>query len=107
MELETTGFRDRREFCSIVNAVIRLDHAEVMRPAAVFARCINEVLIQRSIRCGDNLQIPASGILWRGSTMPDKHQTFFTQGVKYRAPGFLATSASLDVANRFLYKVIF
>ena len=42
------------------------------------------------------------GIVYRGGVVPKKYvDSFFTVGVKYRVPGFLATSFQLDVAHVF------
>ena len=50
-------------------------------------------------------QGPGRGVLWRGGALPEAHRGFFGAGVKYRVPGFLATSASRRVTDDFIYKV--
>jgi hypothetical protein len=45
------------------------------------------------------------GVLWRGGALPKEHRRFYAAGVKYRVPGFLATSASQKVTDSFIYKV--
>jgi hypothetical protein len=39
--------------------------------------------------------------------MPDEHRPFFRVGIKYRVPGFIASSSSKDVTYQFIYKAIF
>ena len=47
---------------------------------------------------------PPNGVCFRGGGLPDTHRSFFAVGVKYRVPGFLATSFSEGVAFSFLYR---
>jgi hypothetical protein len=46
---------------------------------------------------------PPGGISWRGTGFEDAHRDFFTPGKTYRVPGFLATSFSRAVAERFIF----
>ena len=36
------------------------------------------------------------GRCYRGSGLPDEHKAFFRQGLKFRVPGFLATSFKMQ-----------
>jgi hypothetical protein len=56
-------------------------------------------------KCTPNALLHVSGVLWRGGGLPEEHRGFYVAGVKYRVPGFLATSASQRVTDNFTYKV--
>jgi hypothetical protein len=88
----------RKEFCSIINSVIRKDRADAVFHAGPFTRAINKLVVTR----GRADCFPAEGVLWRGGTLPSEHRAFFAPGVKYRVPAFMATSVEKDVANRFV-----
>ena len=90
-----------REFCSILNAVIRTDRMPAVAHAAVVVRATNKLCV---VRRTVSLRFPEGGLCLRGGGLPDEHKAFFGTGSKYRVPGFLATSFSRDVARRFMYR---
>eukprot|EP00292_Cryptomonas_paramecium_P005097 CAMPEP_0113703336 /NCGR_PEP_ID=MMETSP0038_2-20120614/25793_1 /TAXON_ID=2898 /ORGANISM="Cryptomonas paramecium" /LENGTH=428 /DNA_ID=CAMNT_0000627767 /DNA_START=800 /DNA_END=2086 /DNA_ORIENTATION=+ /assembly_acc=CAM_ASM_000170 len=98
------GGKDSREFCSILNAAIRRDDARAMPFVATFARAVNELCVVRGARDASALKFPPDGALWRGGGLPDAHRGFYAPGVRYRVPGFLASSMSRDVAYNFYYQ---
>jgi hypothetical protein len=91
----------QREFSFIVNTFLRMDDAAAAPHLAIIVRAINTLLITRR---GDvnMIRFPPNGIVYRGSGLPDQHRSFFQSGRKYRVPGFLATSFSRNVAERFM-----
>ncbi len=72
----------------------------------MFARGVAELCIVRGVRDAGALRFPEGGVLWRGGALPEAHQEFYAPGMKYRVPGFLATSASRQVTYDFIYKVL-
>ena len=91
-----------REFCSILNAVIRTDCLPAVEHAAVVVRATNKLCVVRRTVA---LRFPDGGICVRGGGLPDKFKAFFARiGLKYRVAGFLATSFNMDVARRFMYR---
>lgn len=93
------------EFCAILNAAIRADRADEMVHAAMFTRAINQRRIQRVANVLEKSQYPLDGKLWRGTSFDDTHRSFFRKNVKYRAPGFVASSLSRTIAGTFIFKV--
>lgn len=92
------------EFCSILNKAIRLDDPVDMVHAVLIIRAIN---VRTVVRRGDNntkktekFRFPKKGICWRGTSFNIKHKDFFVAGVKYRVPGFLATSLQKETVPR-------
>ena len=91
----------RRELAFIINALLRIDDATAAPHLAVIVRAINTLLVTRR---GDiqSLRFPPNGVTYRGGGLPDQHRSFFRPGMKYRVPGFLATSFSELVAGKFM-----
>ena len=52
----------------------------------------------------DNFSYPPNSRTYRGGGLPDEHKAFFTEGKKYRVPGFLASYYSEDKAYEFMYR---
>ena len=101
VQLEGCGDEHSKELCGIINAAIRADGATTMLgPAVQLARNINQLCVTR--RKGVP-PFPPGGVCFRGTGMPDTYRSFFAVGVKYRVPGFLATTFSEGVAFGFLY----
>jgi serine/threonine protein kinase len=98
------------ELCSMLNAVIRADTSALMPHAAVVAHGINALCVSARAPTADAgggqaLRIfPPAGVCYRGGGFDNAHQGFFDVGVKYRVPGFLATSFSEAKAGEFLYR---
>jgi hypothetical protein len=94
-----------KEFSSMINFLLREDKAS--EAVATFVCIINEVLVQRrrdplaSIRPS-----PPDGLVYRGGGMEKKYLSFFTQGKKYRVPGFLATSFDKNIAKTFWERAV-
>ena len=84
---EGMGDHDK-EFCSLLNAAIQSDHAELAPPAAALARGINAMCVEG--RGGAALPFPPGGITYRGGGFNDDHRGFFTEGKVFRQPFFLA-----------------
>jgi len=103
-KLQATDPRLRREFCSIVNAILRMDLKEPVQHVVPFARAVNQLCIIRGVRDAGTLRFPPGGVLWRGSSLPNQHKAFFEVGAKYRVPGFLASSLKQEVTYRFIYE---
>ena len=94
------------EFCSILNAAIREDHAGCARDTAVLCRSLNELLVtRRAPAAGQPVRFPPGARCWRGGGLPDEHRAWYAArvGQKYRVPMLLATSFSEDKANDFVY----
>ena len=93
------GDDHNKEFCSLLNAAIRDDHAALAASAASLTRGINALCLEG--RTAAPLQFPAAGQVFRGSSFDDTHRDFFTVGRSYRVPGFLATSFRESKAMEF------
>lgn len=94
------------EFCSILNKAIRDDDPVDMVHAVLIIRAIN---VRMVVRRGDDIskknskfRFPKNGLCWRGTSFDMKHKDFFRPGVKYRVPGFLATSLQKSTAIKFI-----
>ena len=81
--------------------MIRSDNAEAAPHIAVIVRAVNTLLISRR-KDLQFVQFPRDGVTYRGGGLPHNHKAFFQCGTKYRVPGFLATSFSQQVADRFM-----
>ncbi len=108
------------QFCSLLNAALRMDAPALVAPAAVLCRAINMLCVER--RKASSVRFPPEGVCWRGGGLPVQHHAFYSQLAaqydasvdafhspdsrrgKYRVPGFLATSFSHDVAWQFMYE---
>merc|ERR1712146_18908 len=106
--LWTGGLRLRgREFCSLLNQVIRDDLRHEIAAAAPIIRAINQRrMLRNATTTMAEQQWPANGELWRGGGFDDKHKAFFSGlcGHKYRVPGFPATSQLRTTASSFAFK---
>jgi len=91
-----------REFCSVLNEAIRSDDKELMAAAMPIIRAINTLCVIRGVRSELQLKYPRDGVCYRGGGLGSAALPFFKVGTVYRVPGFLATSFSRDVAERFL-----
>jgi len=110
-----------REFCSMLQQVIRGDGGEdedlharaALKHAAVLCRAINEVLCRGRANassvtwpsgpsCADtDSRSTEANVTWRGGGLPSKHQWFYEKGKKFRTDMFVATSFHIDVAQEF------
>ena len=91
-----------QEFCSLLNAAIRLDHAALSSPTAALTRGLNALCVEG--RSGGAVPFPPGGKTYRGGGFDDAHRVFFSQGKQFRVPGFLATSFSQAKAQEFRRK---
>ena len=91
-----------KEFCSLLNAAIRDDHAALAGPAAALGRGLNEGLCTEGRAAPAAVPFPPGGVTLRGGGFDNAHQGFFTVGKQFRVPGFLATSFQQATALRFL-----
>lgn len=91
------------ELSSLLNAIIRDDVEEEIEAAIPVFRSINSRRISR-VSVGDkavDTTFPRNGETWRGGSFRTKFQSFFTVGIKYRVPGFLATTCKKAIAAKF------
>ena len=103
-ELIGMGDAHEKELCSLLNAAIRSDNAELMPTAAVLARSINTLCVVGRAGYTGRVDFPRDGVAFRGTSFDMQHRTFFEPNKKYRVPGFLATSFSEDTARTFAKK---
>ncbi len=80
------------ELCELLNATIRDDDSELLIAALPLMRAINSLCVVRGARPEPLVRQPSDGLCYRGGGLPDAHLSFFKTGLKYRVPGFLATS---------------
>jgi hypothetical protein len=85
--------------CSIVNQAIRSDDRSEVLHAARLVRGISELHGQVALG-----PWPTDGVCWRGAGFPPEHRAFFTSGLKFRAPMFVASSFVRDKAAEFCYR---
>jgi hypothetical protein len=85
---------EEREFCFILNEVIREDIEEPMRHAVCITRAINLLLV-----CDAAKKPRAVSMVYRGGGLPDEHRAFFTLKKTYRVPMFLATSVCRETSQ--------
>jgi hypothetical protein len=88
-----------KEFCSLLNAAIRDDHATLAPSAATLTRGINAMCVEG--RGGAVLPFPPSGTTLRGGGFNNDFMDFFTEGKVFRQPCFLATSFAAHKAEEF------
>ena len=81
-----------RELCALLNAALRADDEALLRAALPLIRAINSLCVVRGARPERLVRLPPEHRCYRGGGLPDAHRAFFAAGVKYRVPGFLATS---------------
>ena len=67
-----------KEFCSLLNAAIRLDHAALSSPTAALTRGLNALCVEG--RSGGVVPFPPGGKTYRGGGFDDAHRAFFCQG---------------------------
>ena len=109
-----------REFCSIVNELLRTDALltdEVADQLAILAHAINRNVVTRSVEYDVPWPSGPKGGAGQISTMKDvcfrgggfcdtaAIRDFFCAGRKYRVPGFLATSYNKYIAEHFIQRV--
>jgi hypothetical protein len=84
-----------------MNESLRDDLPAEMPSLAILARCINHLCLVRSDL--SKQKFPPDDCTYRGGELPPQFFDFFKQiGLKYRVPGFLATSFKKKVAAEFL-----
>ncbi len=107
-----------REFCSIVNELIRTDALltdEVADQLAILAHAINRNVVTRSVdyglpwpsgpKDGAGQNSTMKDVCFRGGGFMAAAQDFFRIGTKFRVPGFLATSYNKYIAEHFIHRV--
>jgi len=103
LTINTIEVSKKKEFCSILNDAIINDVEDCMKDVAYVVRAITKLCV--GIRQNSNLfKWPTNNILYRGSSLPSCHESFFTVGTKYRCPSFLATSENKSICDNFLDK---
>jgi hypothetical protein len=98
-----TSFRQLRgrEFCFILNEVVRNDTASCIAPAASLTRAINEFCVTPT---GEEPRppFPPDFVCVRGGGFDNRYRDFFAPGREFRQPAFLATSFSESTAEDFM-----
>ena len=87
-----------REFCFIINDVVRDD--ELARPLAKVSRAINQLCVTAGRETA--AEHPPDFVCYRGAGFDDRYRSFFVAGREFRQPAYLATSFSREVAMTFL-----
>ena len=90
-----------KELCSLLNAAIRSDDAQLMPTAAALARSINTLCVVGRVGFKGQVDFPPDGVTFRGTGFDVQYRAFFEPNKKYRVPGFLATSFSQEKAEEF------
>ena len=69
LRLEDVPSKYNKEFCSILNEVIRGDDSgDLMANACVLVRAINQLVVMR--RSGPSVRFPQGGVTYRGGALP-------------------------------------
>jgi len=89
-----------KEFCSILNYLIREDDKEIMSEVCLLCKGINKLCTEGRVS-KTLIAWPKNYILYRGAGLPDKYRPFFIKGKKYRVPHFLATSREISTSKSF------
>jgi hypothetical protein len=98
-DLKPTGVHPsfELEICSLLNAAIRADDKDLLQAAMPLIRAINSLCVIRGARPDRLLRFPPEHQCFRGGALPDEWLGFYQTGVKYRVPGFLASSFEMSV----------
>jgi hypothetical protein len=98
-----TSFRQLRgrEFCFILNEVVRNDTASCIAPAASLTRAINEFCVT-PVGEEPRPPFPPDFVCVRGGGFDNRYRDFFAPGREFRQPAFLATSFSESTAEDFM-----
>lgn len=96
-----------REFCSLLNEVVRNDAGEeVFAHAMTLTRLMNTLLVdRRPSQAGSGTPMPPDCQTFRGTGIPWEEVQKFSIGLSYRASMFLATAFKKNRAANFLKKV--
>lgn len=90
------------ELCFMLNDALRRDHrgsSQALIAAVTLTEAINAYLLGTTQQ-----HWPTDGRCFRGGGLPTQHRGFFAVGRRYRAPAFVATSFSLEVAMGFAHR---
>lgn len=93
-----------REFCFILNELLREDAEDMVVTLGKVCRAINELCVTAGR--GVPAVHPPNFVCYRGAGFDDKWRSFFVAGRKYRQPAYLATSFCRDVAEGFLWRSV-
>ncbi len=90
---------DGKEFCFLLNFALREDEHDLIEFAAVLVRAINQLCVTAG-----NVTVvhPPANVCYRGGGFDDHHREFFTVGLQFRQPAYVAASFSEPVARRFM-----
>ncbi len=97
----------QREFCSLINAVLRGDDPTLLCAAMPLIRAINSLSVVRGALPEKLLRFPHEHRSFRGGGLPDEYCGFFVAGLKYRVPGFLATSFDREARSALAWLIRF
>jgi hypothetical protein len=95
-----------RPFHGILNDILRADDKAAVSLAMPFVTSINKMCVTRRTGSAVKVDWPDDNKLCRGTSFDDKHQSFYTPGMRFRIPQFLATTKQRDIADRFSSKVM-
>jgi hypothetical protein len=105
--LWTAHYRLRgKEFCSILNACLRLDDPMLSRSIAELARGINQMNVTAAGHSPPHHRCYRGGGFDESLVLPQglRHRDWWTAGKMFRQPAFLATSPDASVANQFIVR---
>ena len=88
-----------KEFCFLLNFAIREDDPELIEFAAVLVRAVNQLCVTSGHVA---VMHPPTNVCYRGGGFDDTHREFFSAGLQFRQPAYVATSFSRAVADRFI-----
>ncbi len=94
------------EICSILNDALRSDDKDLLEAAMPLIRAINSLCVFRGARPDQQLRFPPESKCFRGGGMPNQWLGFFQVDLKYRVPGFLATSFNRQVLELMILLIV-
>lgn len=98
----SSSLLENREFCSILNTVIRGDDRKLLSLAMPLIRALNQLCNSMRHNAAPPVLWPTNNVLYRGGGLPDEHKKFFTVGKMYRCAAFTATSSTQAGMLEFL-----
>eukprot|EP01043_Picozoa_sp_COSAG02_P034835 COSAG02_NODE_2459_length_8804_cov_3.707295_4_plen_238_part_00 len=93
-----------KEFCSILNAMVRLDKPPVIDQIAGISRALNMLCVTVGTGLRPGACHPPDFVCFRGGGFDMKYKEFFVPGRQFRQPAYLATSFSKSVADGFIQR---
>ena len=98
IKIGVSGEERAFELCELLNSVLREDNPQLLSAGLPLIRAIDSLCVLRGALPESRLPWwPVDSCCYRGGGLPDEHCCFFKSGIKYRVPGFLATSFQRSV----------